>query len=98
MAIVGYSSPGVKSLGILPDPFLREIRGQSEAIRRAAAALGGEVDALARVAAEGGDASAIVFTGMGASYDACFAPVTVLGGRGIAATQVDAAELLHFPF
>jgi glutamine---fructose-6-phosphate transaminase (isomerizing) len=65
-------------------------------MRRAAAALADGADGLERLAAAARRATSIVFTGMGASYDACFAAVTVLGGRGVAAVQVDSAELLHF--
>jgi glucosamine--fructose-6-phosphate aminotransferase (isomerizing) len=86
----------MRSLGNLPDPFLAEIRGQPDAIRRSAAGLGDAGADLARLAAVARERPAVVFTGMGASFAACFAPVSVLGGRGIAAVQVDAAELLHF--
>ena len=38
----------------------------------------------------------LLFTGMGSSYFACYAPVTHLAASGILAAQVDSAELLHF--
>jgi glucosamine--fructose-6-phosphate aminotransferase (isomerizing) len=84
----------VKSLGKFPDRFLEEIAGQPGAIRRAAAGLSEQAGALATVADLG--STRIVFTGMGASLAACVAPVTVLGGRGVAADLVEASELLHF--
>ncbi len=38
----------------------------------------------------------LVFTGMGGSYDTCYAPVTGLAASGISAIMVDSAELLYF--
>jgi glucosamine--fructose-6-phosphate aminotransferase (isomerizing) len=38
----------------------------------------------------------LVFTGMGGSYDACYAPVTDLAAAGIGGVMVDSAELLYF--
>src|SRR5206468_1619686 len=38
----------------------------------------------------------LVFTGMGGSYDACYAPVTALASVGITGVMVDSAELLYF--
>src|SRR5262245_48564872 len=63
-------------------------------MRRAADRLGRQADALAQMAA--GRPAAVVFTGMGASYAACYPAVTVLSGLGVRATMVDTAELLHF--
>ena len=39
---------------------------------------------------------ALVFAGMGSSYDACYPAVTALAREGVAASMVDTAELLHF--
>jgi glucosamine--fructose-6-phosphate aminotransferase (isomerizing) len=86
----------VKLLGNLPDPFLAEIAGQPGAMRRAAEALADQGDALRDVAGRAADASPLAFSGMGSSYDACYAPVTVLGGAGVGAIMADAAEVLHF--
>jgi glucosamine--fructose-6-phosphate aminotransferase (isomerizing) len=86
----------VKLLGNLPDPFLTEIAGQPEALRRAARALGDQRDVLSELGARAAEASPIAFSGMGSSYDACYAPVTVLGGAGVPALMADAAEVLHF--
>jgi glutamine---fructose-6-phosphate transaminase (isomerizing) len=88
--------PDVKLLGNLPDPFLAEIAGQPEALRRAALGLAARRSVLRDVGARATNASVLAFSGMGSSYDACYAPVTHLGGRGVAAVMADAAELLHF--
>ena len=82
----------VKSLGKFPDRFMAEIAGQPDALRRAGAAAADQARAIAAVRASGH----IVFTGMGSSYDACYPAVTALGAAGVAATMIDAAELLHF--
>ncbi|MFL5796869.1 MAG: SIS domain-containing protein [Actinomycetota bacterium] len=90
----------MESLGRFPDPFLEEIAAQPAAIRRAAGALRAQIDPLERLARIVADPArprrSAVFTGMGASYAACYAPVTVLAGLGVQASMVDAAELLHF--
>jgi glutamine---fructose-6-phosphate transaminase (isomerizing) len=85
----------VESLGNLPDPFLAEILAQPDAMRRAGRALLRQEPAFEAVARRAGGLG-LVFTGMGASYDTCYAPVTVLAGHGRNATMVDAAELLHY--
>ena len=85
----------MKSLGNLPDPFWTEISGQPAALRRAAHALAEQEGTLEAVRSAGPGAP-LVFTGMGASYDACYVPVTLLAELGRSATMVDAAELLHF--
>jgi glucosamine--fructose-6-phosphate aminotransferase (isomerizing) len=85
----------MKSLGNFPDPFLAEIADVPAALRRAAACLEAHrrrLDGLAR-AARG---RALVFTGMGSSYDACYPAVTRLAAAGHTALMLDAAELLHF--
>ncbi len=86
----------MQSLGNFPDPFFAEIAGQPDALRRAAAALIDQRDALERIRAAGGVARRLVFTGMGSSYDACYPALTDLAGRGIPALLADTAELLHF--
>ncbi|HEY7283520.1 MAG TPA: SIS domain-containing protein, partial [Actinomycetota bacterium] len=63
-------------------------------MRRASAGLGEQAALLERVAAA--PRRSVLFTGMGASYAACYAPVTVLAGLGVRASMVDTAELLHF--
>ena len=82
-------------LEILPDPFLKEIAAQPAAIRRAASALHDQLPALRRVPAVSNGRN-LVFTGMGGSYDACYAPVTTLAAAGIPGVMVDSAELLYF--
>jgi glutamine---fructose-6-phosphate transaminase (isomerizing) len=83
-------------LGKFPDPFLAEIAGQAEALRRAAGSLEEQAPTLDAL----GDAverrGSVVFTGMGSSYDACYPAVNELAARGLPALHVDAAELLHF--
>jgi hypothetical protein len=59
----------VKSLGKFPDPFIEEIAGQPEAVRRAAAAAFDQVDGL-RAAAAPARGGRIVLSGMGSTYDA----------------------------
>jgi glutamine---fructose-6-phosphate transaminase (isomerizing) len=86
----------VKWLGNFPDRFLAEIAGQPDAIRRADAAMREQSPELACVRERAAQADAIVFTGMGSSYDACYAPVTALAGAGVLASMVDTAELVHF--
>ena len=78
-----------------PDPFLEEIAAQPAAIRRAAAALYDQLPALRRVPAVR-NGRQLVFTGMGGSYDTCYAPVTTLATSGVTAVMVDCAELLYF--
>jgi glucosamine--fructose-6-phosphate aminotransferase (isomerizing) len=85
----------MKSLGNFPDPFIAEISGQPEAIRRAASGMAEQIQALERVAATGHERT-LVFTGMGSSYDACYPAVTALAASGIPALHIDASELLHF--
>jgi glucosamine--fructose-6-phosphate aminotransferase (isomerizing) len=85
----------MKSLGNFPDPFIAEISGQPEAIRRAASGLAEQIGVLGRVAAIGHERT-IVFTGMGSSYDASYPAVTALAAVGIPTLHIDASELLHF--
>ncbi len=86
----------MKSLGKFPDPFLAEICGQPDALRRSAAALVDQRDALARLQRAKDSARTIAFTGMGSSYDACYPAVNDLAARALSAILVDSAELLHF--
>lgn len=85
----------MKSLGNFPDPFIAEISGQPDAVRRAASGLVDQRPALDRLAAEA-VGKTLIFTGMGSSYDACYPAITRLAGEGIAAVHVDSSELLHF--
>ena len=86
----------MKWLGKFPDPFLAEIAGQPDALRRAGAALDDQRPTLEALADAAADAGAVVLTGMGSSYDACFPAVNELAARGVLALHVDTAELLHF--
>jgi glutamine---fructose-6-phosphate transaminase (isomerizing) len=86
----------MRSLEGFSDPFLEEIVGQPDALRRAAAALVDQRELLDRVREAGAQSKTIVFTGMGSSYDACYPVVNDLAGRGMPSLLVDAAELLHF--
>ena len=86
----------MKSLGKFPDRFIAEIAGQPEAVRRAVRGLEDQAGVLAGIHAALTAPRAVVFTGMGASYDSCHVPVTLLAARGVPAFMVDAAELLHF--
>lgn len=86
----------MKSLGNFPDPFLAEIVGQPDALRRAADALVHGRHSLDRIHEARHAARTIVFTGMGSSYDACYPTVNDLAARGVPSILVDTAELLHF--
>jgi glucosamine--fructose-6-phosphate aminotransferase (isomerizing) len=86
----------VKSLGKFPDRFVAEISGQPDALRRAAGGLADQAAQLSRVRSIAGDSPALMFTGMGSSYDACYPAVTALSGRGVPCAMLDTAELLHF--
>src|SRR5437588_672619 len=78
-----------------PDPFLAEIAAQPGALLRAAAGLHDQLPALRRVP-QVRNGRQLVFTGMGGSYDTCYAPVTALASCGITGVMVDSAELLYF--
>ena len=86
----------MKWLGKFPDPFLAEIAGQPDALRRAAGALKESATTLDALGDAMGEAGGVVLTGMGSSYDACFPAVNELAGRGVLALHVDTAELVHF--
>ncbi len=86
----------MRSLEGFPDPFLGEIAGQPDAMRRAAASLVDQREALERIREASSASRTIAFTGMGSSYDACYPAVNDLAARGVPALLVDAAELLHF--
>ncbi len=85
----------MKSLGNFPDPFIAEIAGQPDALRRAASGVADQRSVLDDIARDGADRT-IVFTGMGSSYDACYPAVTELARAGVPAIMLDSAELLHF--
>jgi glutamine---fructose-6-phosphate transaminase (isomerizing) len=85
----------MRSLGKFPDPFIAEISGQPDALRRAAGGLTLDAAELDAIGCEARGRH-LIFTGMGSSYDACYPAVTELAQAGIAATMIDAAELLHF--
>lgn len=86
----------MKSLGNFPDRFRQEIAGQPFALRAAGRSLTDQSAALAKVWGAGGRERTIVFTGMGGSYDVCYAPVTILAEAAVPTSMVGAAELLHF--
>jgi glutamine---fructose-6-phosphate transaminase (isomerizing) len=86
----------MRSLEGFSDPFLAEIVGQPDAMRRAASALEEQREHLERVREAAAASRTLVFTGMGSSYDACYPAVNDLAGRGVPALLVDTAELLHF--
>ncbi len=82
------------SSGKSPDPFLAEIQGQPQAIRAAGAGFAVQAQLLGKLhKARHRD---IVFTGMGASYDACYPAINHLAANARTALHVDASELLHF--
>jgi glutamine---fructose-6-phosphate transaminase (isomerizing) len=85
----------MKSLGNFPDPFIAEISGQPDAIRRAAAGLTDQRSALERLTSVA-PGRALVFSGMGSSYFACHPAIAGLAANGVAAVHVDSSELLHF--
>jgi glucosamine--fructose-6-phosphate aminotransferase (isomerizing) len=86
----------MKSLGNFPDIFMAEICGQPDALRRAADGLAEQESELMRLRDAAANATSMLFTGMGSSYDACYPAVTALAARGVAATMLDTAELAHF--
>ncbi|HEY7755714.1 MAG TPA: SIS domain-containing protein [Actinomycetota bacterium] len=86
----------MRSLEGFSDPFLAEIVGQPDAMRRAAAALVEQRAELDRIREAGAVSRTVIFTGMGSSYDACYPAVNDLAGRGVPALLVDTAELVHF--
>ena len=85
----------MKSLGNFPDPFIAEISGQPDAIRRAAAGLTEQLSALGRLTSVAPERP-LVFTGMGSSYYSCHPAISELAAAGVAAAHVDSSELLHF--
>jgi glucosamine--fructose-6-phosphate aminotransferase (isomerizing) len=85
----------MKSLGNFPDPFIAEIAGQPGALRRAASGLQDQHSVLEELAALTAR-RAVVLTGMGSSYDACYPAAADLAAAGVLAVMVDTAELLHF--
>ncbi|TMK94956.1 MAG: SIS domain-containing protein [Actinobacteria bacterium] len=85
----------MKSLGNFPDPFIAEIAGQPEALRRAGNGAIEQAEALEAAVAPARRGH-IVLSGMGSSYDACYPAVTTLAALGVPTLMLDAAELLHF--
>jgi glucosamine--fructose-6-phosphate aminotransferase (isomerizing) len=79
-----------------PDRFLAEIAGQPDALRRAAEAITDARDVLRSLQEAARVAKLIVFTGMGASYHACYPAISELAASGVPGLLVDTAELLHF--
>jgi glucosamine--fructose-6-phosphate aminotransferase (isomerizing) len=77
------------------DGFLGEVARQSAAMVGAADAIAAQLDELRSVARRppGGR---LVLTGMGSSFDACHALVTILAEGGQPVHLINAAELLHF--
>lgn len=69
---------------------------QPEAIRRADAGVREQRSTLEALVAGRRVLGPLVFTGMGSSYHACYPVVSKLAARGVWASHVDAAELLHF--
>ena len=59
-----------------------EIAGQPDALRRAAVALEDQRETLLALAEAATDGGGVVLTGMGSSYDACFAAVNERAARG----------------
>jgi glutamine---fructose-6-phosphate transaminase (isomerizing) len=82
------------SWGTTADPFLAEVAAQPAALRRAVGGLSAQRDVLAELVNQAERLP--VFTGMGASYHACYPAVDSLAARGRTALHVDSAELLHF--
>ncbi|MGC1406725.1 MAG: SIS domain-containing protein [Candidatus Dormiibacterota bacterium] len=82
-------------IGTFSDRYLAELKGQPQALRRAAIGLGDQLGVLKQLAERAGSGP-IVCTGMGGSYAVCHAPVTELAGRGLQVSMADAAELVDF--
>ena len=85
----------MKSLGKFPDSFSAEIAGQPEALRRAAAGLHDQQEALRTL---GGllTSGTVILTGMGGSYASCYPLAAELAEAGLTAVMLGSAELLHF--
>jgi glutamine---fructose-6-phosphate transaminase (isomerizing) len=78
------------------DVFLSEILEQPQALRRAADALGQQVDAFSFGEHAGLRGRPLLLTGMGSSYHACLAAASAFGRRGVLAVTANTAELVHF--
>jgi glutamine---fructose-6-phosphate transaminase (isomerizing) len=78
------------------DQFLGEILEQPAVMRRTAQAVAEQVAGLEALHALAAAGAHFVLTGMGSSHDACLSAASVLARRGVLATPVNAAELLHF--
>ncbi|MGZ4146503.1 MAG: SIS domain-containing protein [Actinomycetota bacterium] len=79
-----------------PDPHLKEILGQPDALRRAGDAVRDGEATLGRVADAAAERDRAILTGMGSSFDACFPGLEHLAARGVVALHANAAEILHF--
>ncbi|MGZ4150941.1 MAG: SIS domain-containing protein, partial [Actinomycetota bacterium] len=79
-----------------PDPHLKEILGQPDALRRAGDAVRDGEATLGRVADAAAERDRAILTGMGSSFDACFPGLEHLAARGVVALHASAAEILHF--
>ena len=77
----------VKSLGKFPDPFSAEIAGQPEALRRAAAGLRGQREALRTLGGLVANGT-VILTGMGGSYAACYPLAADLAEAGLTAVML----------
>ena len=79
----------------LDDVMLRDILDQPDALSETLAALATQAVA-ARITGLAAGAGRVVFSGMGASYHACYPALQRLLAAGRPAAWVEAGELLHF--
>src|SRR2546430_16123320 len=86
----------MKSLGNFPDPFIAEIAGQPEALRRAGNGAIEQTEALEAAAAPA-RRGRIVLSGVGSSHDACHPAVTALAASRAAPPMLLPPDHLHFP-
>jgi glucosamine--fructose-6-phosphate aminotransferase (isomerizing) len=78
------------------DLFMTEILDQPQALRRAAALLGGQAEFFALTESLRDRRGPLLLTGMGSSFHACQAAASALGQHGVLAVTTNTAELLHF--
>ena len=78
------------------DLFMTEILDQPQALRRAAALLGGQAEFFALTESLRDRRGPLLLTGMGSSFHACQAAASAMGQRGVLAVTTNTAELLHF--
>jgi glutamine---fructose-6-phosphate transaminase (isomerizing) len=81
---------------VAADGFLAEILEQPVVLLSSAAALARQTAQLEAVHHLAQPGARFVLTGMGSSFDVCLAAASVLARRGVVATTVNTAELLHF--